>query len=126
MAMKRWCALIAMIVFVPRVSAAEEPVPKDQDKLRGRWNVVATQFDGQPMSAEAIKNREIEFEDGKFKVWIGGALRRTLKFTLESTKQPKQIDIINPDKNEMSRGIYVFDKDELKLCYGEPGEARPT
>src|SRR5262245_18712353 len=106
--MNRWCVLIPVLALLPNVSAAECPPGGDQEKLRGRWTVIATEFDGQVMSADALKNREIEFEDGKFKVRVAGTLRRTLKFTLDESKQPKNIDIINPEKNETARGVYVF------------------
>lgn len=122
--MTRWCAFVAVLALVPRPSIDERSPANDNEKLRGWWRIVATEFDGKPMSADAIKSREIEFEDSKFKVIVAGTVRRTLKFTVDATKQPKQIDITNPDKNETAAGIYVFDKDELKLCYGEPGNAR--
>lgn len=117
----------SLMFIVPALFwALETPKKTAKDQLQGTWRVVATEFDGRTLPEAEIKGRHITFLEDKFKVVTGGVTRRTLTFRLEEGKAPKHIDITNPDKNETANGIYVLEKDELKLCYGEPGEKRPS
>ena len=44
-------------------------------------------------------------------------------FSVDSTKEPKEIDMTSG--NGVSRGIYEFQNDQLRICYGKPGANRP-
>jgi uncharacterized protein (TIGR03067 family) len=49
-------------------------------------------------------------------------------YTLDPTQKPPQIDVVfseGPIKGMKGLGIYVLDKDDLKIFLAEPGEPRP-
>jgi uncharacterized protein (TIGR03067 family) len=49
---------------------------------------------------------------------------RTMKFKLDPTKTPRQIDL---EGNEIKRpGIYELNGNDLKICYDTKGIARPA
>jgi uncharacterized protein (TIGR03067 family) len=113
--------LTLLVVSVP---AADKPT--DATRLRGRWVVVAATFDGKKTPAEALKGREIDFGDGTFTALVGGKKKNTLTFKLDPSKKPKRIDLRREGVADPALGIYALDGGELKLCYGEPGDPRPS
>jgi uncharacterized protein (TIGR03067 family) len=46
-------------------------------------------------------------------------------FQLDPTQNPKVYDRMLPD-GVAGRGIYKFDGETLKICFGSPGADRPT
>ena len=56
---------------------------------------------------------------------MGDKKGRTLRFTLNPNADPKRIDLDKGGEVGKAYGIYALDKDQLKLCYGEPGAERP-
>jgi uncharacterized protein (TIGR03067 family) len=117
----------AMVAATALFAFVDEPAKKDdKDPLQGAWRVAATEFDGRSVSPDTLKERQIVFAGDKFKVVVSGDTKRTLTFTLDTSKTPKHIDIINSEKQETAMGIFALEKDELRLCYGEPGDKRPT
>jgi uncharacterized protein (TIGR03067 family) len=118
-----YAMFVAAAVFAPADESAKKT---DKEPLQGAWQVVATEFDGRSVSPDTLKERQIVFAENKFKVVVSGETKRTLTFKLDPAKSPKHIDIVNPEKEETAFGIYALEKDELKLCYGEPGDKRPT
>jgi uncharacterized protein (TIGR03067 family) len=116
-----------MLVASTLLAAADDSSKKaDRELLQGSWRVVATEFDGRALSPDTLKERQIVFAGDKFKVVVSGDIKKMLTFTVDASKSPKHIDIVNPDKQETALGIFALEKDELKLCYGEPGDKRPT
>jgi uncharacterized protein (TIGR03067 family) len=51
-----------------------------------------------------------------------------LTFKLNAAKKPKEIDVTakKNGQDEIHKGIYVFDKDELKICISRAPDDRPT
>jgi len=98
----------------------------DAALLKGSWRVVATEFNGKALPEESLRDRKIVFEGDRMLVYVGEEKKRTLTFRLDPKQKPKHIDLTQPDKDRSAQGIYALEKDELKLCYGEPGDPRPT
>jgi uncharacterized protein (TIGR03067 family) len=119
-------ALCLLLIAQALLYADASEKKPDLAQLQGAWRVTATEFDGQAVSAETLKDRQIVFAENKFKVVVGDTTRGTRSFKLDASKNPKHIDIANPEKQETALGIYRLEKDVLKLCYGEPSAARPT
>ena len=44
---------------------------------------------------------------------------------LDPSADPKQIDLARGGADGNAMGIYAVTKDELKICYAEPGSPRP-
>jgi uncharacterized protein (TIGR03067 family) len=101
---------------------ADDKKAGDAAALKGTWEVVSAAYDGK----EAPKaGRALVFGDGEFTAYVGNTKGRTLQFTLDPTADPKRIDLDKGGKDGKASGIYVLEKDELKICYGEPGAERP-
>lgn len=121
---RRLPALLTLFLLVAGpVPAADKE--KDEDRLQGSWSVVATTFDGRALPEERIKGRKVTFKGKEFTA-TGGDKDRTVSFTLDPAKDPRQIDLKRAGQYEAAHGIYKLDGDELTICYGEPGKERPT
>ena len=105
--------------------AKDSPAEKEQAKLQGTWTVVATTFDGKELSKQEIEGRKILFRGNEFTSVNPEKGKKTLTYSLDPGKEPKQIDLTLPAKDQKAYGIYSLDADDLKICYGEPGKDRP-
>jgi RNA polymerase sigma factor (sigma-70 family) len=102
---------------------------EEQDKLLGSWHVVSAERNGQqPPEGErdAVMSMRINF--GKETMTLSIGERETnFSYTLDSSKKPKQIELLNIERNEKAAGIYALEGDNLKLCVANsPNEPRPT
>ena len=119
----------ALVLLVLSVSGsiigqaiADEPV-KDLDRLKGKWKVTSSEFEGKDATFTyrrtfmVIEGDELYFTDGF-------AQSKKTKFKLDTNSDPKSIDL-DPD-GRIGKGIYSIDKDLLKLCLNStPGGERP-
>jgi uncharacterized protein (TIGR03067 family) len=109
---------------VPLCAEEKKIQPKaDAGALKGKWEIVSASFNGNvsPM----LKGRILKFGDGEFTTYDGDEKGRTIAFTLDPKADPKQIDLNRDGGETKALGIYAMDKDELKICYAEPGAERP-
>ncbi|HTO06675.1 MAG TPA: TIGR03067 domain-containing protein [Myxococcota bacterium] len=86
----------------------------DYQRLQGQWVVVYNELKG------------IDLAEMHGAVWtIQGRMMGGERFILDQTSQPKRID---SDDGRSARvlGIYQLDGDQLTVCTGDSGEARPT
>jgi uncharacterized protein (TIGR03067 family) len=116
---------LAFLLLLSLPVAADEKKPDakvDAEALKGIWEVVSTTHDGKDVPA---KGRTLVFRGNAFTAYTGDKPERTIAFTLDPSTDPKRIDLDRGGKDEKAYGIYLLDKDELKLCYGEPGAERP-
>jgi RNA polymerase sigma-70 factor (ECF subfamily) len=103
--------------------------PSDKDRLQGLWVPIGGMVHG----------TKTDPADGKLLMWKmffdGDRVTipddRTVHFTLDPTKQPKEIDIMGKDKRPMILAIYEFEGDKLKVSFmksaGRPWDVeRPT
>src|SRR5262245_32797942 len=121
--MTRVLPLLTVLLLV----GADEPAKKadpDEAKLQGGWVVVSTAFNGNELATKPEK--KIVFEEKKFTAYTDGKKKNSLSYRIDSSKKPKQIELRREGVDEPSLGVYTLEGDELKLCYGEPGAARPT
>lgn len=117
-------ACLFLLVVSPLAAEKNKADPKaDQAALKGKWEVVSAKFDGQ--DAASVKGKIIVFGDGEFATYDDDKKGRTLTFTLDPTTDPKGIDIDRGSDAVKAVGIYAIAKDELKICYAEPGASRP-
>jgi uncharacterized protein (TIGR03067 family) len=115
----RLCLFVALI----GVPVFAEEKKADANPLKGKWEIVSASFNGNvsPM----LKGRILKFGDGEFTTYDGEEKGRTIAFALDPKADPKQIDLNRDGGETKALGIYAIDKDELKLCYAEPGADRP-
>jgi uncharacterized protein (TIGR03067 family) len=116
---------LALVLLAGLAAGADSPA--DQAKqLEGEWQVIAAHYNGQAVPDAVAKERKLVFKGDVFTVFIGADKKRVLKFKLDPKLKPKGFDVISPERNETAEGIYELKGDDLKLCYGNPGDARPT
>lgn len=119
-------ASLSVLAVALSAAAADKPDPKaDLAALKGRWKVTATTFDGKAQPMPAAGERVLEFGEKEFTAYDGDKKGRTIGFALDPTATPKRFDLIRPGKNEKAEGVYKLDGDKLRICYAEPGAARP-
>jgi uncharacterized protein (TIGR03067 family) len=117
----RQLAILLSLTALPAAAAPMKPDPKADAALKDTWEVVSTTFDGKEVPSAG---RTLVFGDREFTAYVGAKKSRTLTFTLDPTTDPKRIDLERAG-TEKTFGIYTLDKDQLKICYGEPGAQRP-
>ena len=118
--MYRSLSLVVVLAALP--AYADEKMPPTDPALKGRWQVTAARFNG--ADSDNLRGRTLVFDDQEFSTYDGETKGRTLTFTLDPKADPKRIDL-NAADDRKALGIYSVAKDELKICYGEPGADRP-
>jgi len=101
-------------------------------RFEGDWKVVSMHVNGKPVESAALANHGFGFNQGRFiKTEVTGITAKALQgsITLDSTKSPAEVDLVHTEGDnagKIQRGIYVFEDDKLKLCYGDLDAPRPT
>jgi RNA polymerase sigma factor (sigma-70 family) len=98
----------------------------DQEKMQGKWDVVAAQMfgkDAEGDEGENIRKGKVVIEGDKLTMRHGG------KFTLNPDKKPKELDMDLQEgpavEQGIWRGIYELRGDELTLVIAMPNAERP-
>jgi uncharacterized protein (TIGR03067 family) len=120
------------LIAVVLLSAADEK-PKDAESIQGAWDAVEVVVEGKAQAAGETKKMSVVFKNELMSVLIDGKEEERYTFKLDSTKNPKNIDVSEKDGKEPAEGIYELDGDSLKLCWnsankvkGRPENFTPT
>jgi uncharacterized protein (TIGR03067 family) len=101
---------------------------KDSKKLDGEWTVVRAEKDAKQLPDGERKATKVTIANGVLTIDTGKR-QESVTFTLDETTKPKSIDL-RPVKlpNQLERGIYKLDGDELTICWGgtDKPDARPS
>jgi len=98
-------------------------------QLAGSWTCASATIDGTPLAAETAKVLTLTLTADRFKTQRGEQVLFDSTYTVDATKDPKQIDMIGTEgdlKGKPALGIYKLDGDKLTLCYTMPGKERPA
>jgi RNA polymerase sigma factor (sigma-70 family) len=136
----RWVAAFVLAVVVtgagvaarvPKALAAADDAAKvkaELKKFQGTWVDIYAEKAGKKQ--EPVGDHQVKFDGETFRVADHGQVQEKGTIKLDPSKNPKEIDLRFRDKNDEEKtvlGIYTWDGENLKLCWGEPGgEARPT
>jgi uncharacterized protein (TIGR03067 family) len=122
---------VLAVLFVGSMLAAgasgQEKGKTDEDKIQGTWIPLYFERDGKKGPEGDLKDTKMTIAAGKLKVTMGPK-EMELGYKLDPTKKPKEIDITETEggKDQVHKGIYELDGDNLKICFAHaPGE-RPT
>jgi uncharacterized protein (TIGR03067 family) len=102
---------------------------KDLERLQGTWVIVSLVEEGKAVPAADTDLLEITIDKDVFTVKEKGKTVLQHKIKLDPTAKPKQIDFTyldGEDKGKTEPGIYVFEKDQVKLALDEKKKGRPT
>jgi RNA polymerase sigma factor (sigma-70 family) len=116
---------------VSRARAAADDAAKvkaELKKFQGTWVDIYAEKAGKKQ--EEVGEHELKFDGETFSVADHGQVQEKGTFKLDPSKNPKEIDLRIRDRNDEEKtglGIYTWDGENLKFCWGEPGdEKRPT
>ncbi len=119
--------LVALTVLTACLLASAQGQDKgkgDQEKFQGSWEVVSIEKGGEKLPDDLLAKLNVKFTFKGDKVildFMGKEVEGTFK--IDPAKKPPHIDLTIMDKT--GAGIYAFDGRTLKICAGEPGDARP-
>jgi uncharacterized protein (TIGR03067 family) len=132
--MKSVCLLILVAGLVVAPAFGEEqPAMDDLTKLCGTWLTVSLVNDGRTLVDEKSPPKsgpvtKLVYEGTTWIVKVGDKTVATGKFTIDSAKSPKEIDILDESgvKNDKTKlGIYEINGDTYKFCLAPAGKPRP-
>jgi uncharacterized protein (TIGR03067 family) len=119
-------ALAATRTALPRDEPGAEA---DRARLRGVWQLVFAESDGNPAPAERISKIRVEIKEKTHSVTFDGQeIAHEVPFAIDPKADPKAtVDTIpdGPDKGKQIHGIYRVDGDTLVSCVAKPGADRP-
>jgi hypothetical protein len=111
----------------------DDPSKGDLDKLRGTWLTVSLVNNGKTLVGEKTPQKEgpttkLVYDGNKWMIKVGDKTVASGIFKIDSTKQPKEIDIMDESgvKNDTTKlGIYELNGDTYKYCLAPAGKPRP-
>jgi uncharacterized protein (TIGR03067 family) len=118
-------------VLLIAADAKDDAVKEAKAKLKGAWDMVSIEHPGGKVPIPEGGKFQMVIENDKFTMqFIKGETKDNTEatYTIDPTQKPPQIDIVfseGPIKGMKGLGIYVLDKDDLKIFLAEPGEPRP-
>jgi uncharacterized protein (TIGR03067 family) len=124
-----WALLGLLATSLCAAGHVDDEATKDELKRhQGTWVATSSTFDGQNAPEEVVRSIK-RVVTGDHVVWERNGKRFAgSKAVLDSTKEPKTIDVI-PDggrnRGERILGIYKLDGDTLAICMAAPGQPRP-
>jgi uncharacterized protein (TIGR03067 family) len=95
--------------------------------LQGNWVLASSERDGNKLTEDQVKAIRRTIKGNELTVTRDGEeiLKATLK--VDASKKPMTIDItLDGGEGQTLKGIYELNGEEQKVCYGRPGEDRPT
>ncbi|HSQ55283.1 MAG TPA: TIGR03067 domain-containing protein [Gemmata sp.] len=116
----RYAAMLSGLVLISSLADAQDKkeVPKELAPFQGTWKIVKAEFEGKAPDKNPADVRFL-FKGDTMSVKEGPGAPEEGKFTVDSTKNPAEIDLTSA-KGEKILGIYKFEKDgKLSLCFSK-------
>jgi uncharacterized protein (TIGR03067 family) len=112
-----------------QAGGAADPVKAELAKLEGEWSMISGEANGQSVPEVMRTQFKRIVKGNETLVTSGDTTFMRATFTIDPAKKPKTIDytlLEGPNKGAKQLGIYEFDGETLKFCFGSPGKERPT
>jgi uncharacterized protein (TIGR03067 family) len=114
----------------------DRPVTEPQDspalsaeraRFAGKWKVIAREQGGESVDTTDL-DFSMTFEADRYRLVVDGRTKPVAPFWLDMKRQPRRIDWMATidGKEQRLLGIYEFRGDNLLICMGNAGEARPA
>ena len=126
---RRVLAVVAVLFCVALTGAREEPQDgpdSDKQRIQGTWEFVKVLDQG--MEQLMPEGMRVVITARMFTVERDGQDSLGQTYTLDATKEPKQMDLfaeIDPGRPIRQPGIYVLDGDKLTIAHAAQGKPRP-
>lgn len=120
--------LVGLGGFLATYAVAEDESEKDLKKMAGDWAPVLMQLNGKKQPANVLKSIKLSINGDKYST-VTGLDQDEGTLVLDATKEPRQMDIISSvgeNKGKPIPCIYELKGNELRICYGLNGTARPA
>ncbi|HTS62977.1 MAG TPA: TIGR03067 domain-containing protein [Candidatus Acidoferrales bacterium] len=120
-------ALQTLTRGTPAAITAEVAAPPGDPapELEGEWVAVSLIVDGRELPQSMLKTCRRIAEDGEIKVFMGPETIVQVKFAVDRSRQPMEINYVHVRSGESQAGIYSFEGGLLKTCLGRSGGPRP-
>ena len=93
-----------------------DKAPGDADKIKGRWVILVSEFEGKKLPADQFKNVEIRFGDKDVEIILPGPKQpRVLRGTYEIDPEKKQIRIHFKEQKSALRDSWSYRWEEARL-----------
>jgi uncharacterized protein (TIGR03067 family) len=90
-------------------------IKKERAKFKGTWKI--TRFETSKGEEDKGKDITLTFgDDGSLEMRKGNESKKG-SYKVRPDAKPKEIDLHAEDEKDVGRGIYVFEKDKIKLCF---------
>jgi uncharacterized protein (TIGR03067 family) len=111
--------LILTVGCLPSTAGAQDAPKDDNANIQGTWKPISSADSGRNAPAEAIEKLRLVITKDRISYKFGDPVEKEKgwSYKLDSTKQPKWIDLTS--KENTTTGIYELDGDNLKICFPE-------
>jgi len=109
-------------------SAAKEAAADPLAPFQGTWEIVSVEKDGSPVPQDDIAGMTVMISGSAYKLINKDNVSKGT-FSLDASKEPKQMDVQHQGENGDSHSmpaIYDVTADTLRVCYNPEGGTRPT
>ena len=96
----------------------------DLDQVQGEWLPAEMIDNGEKVPADALAGAKLKITGKQFTLQSSDGSYQG-KFEIKETNTPKWMDVTLDDGTEVS-AIYDVAGNTIKVCYAQPGSARPT
>jgi uncharacterized protein (TIGR03067 family) len=123
-------SLLILLATVPAAPLPEKDAAReDQQNMQGTWKTVSVESGGKKRADQEIKNWKLIIAGNKMTARDGDDLLDESTFQLDASKKPRAIELrytAGPDKGKQVTGIYLIEKDTLKICVTLQEKNGPT
>ena len=110
--------------------ANEEKAKKDLQQMQGTWIMHALEINGKEVPPQQIQDTYLTVKRDVYQTKTKKKEHDGLRLKLDPSKNPKAVDMIKTapgGAEEVIKGIYLIEKDTLKICRGlSPEHERPN
>jgi uncharacterized protein (TIGR03067 family) len=109
-------------------SAGKEAAADPLAPFQGTWEIVSIEKDGSPVPQDDIAGMTVMISGSAYKLINKDNVSKGT-FSLDASKEPKQMDVQHQGENGDSHSmpaIYDVTADTLRVCYNPEGGTRPT
>jgi uncharacterized protein (TIGR03067 family) len=125
----KWMQLnCAVTMLVLATACSTQPAHMNDTNLQGKWICVSAVVNGKPLGEETIKSLSLTISENRYKTEKGSEVLFDSTYTIDSSETPNKIRMIGTEgelTGKEAHGIYLLEKDTLKICYTMPGDLPP-